>query len=63
MDGGGGGGGSGRMTSEHFFFCCYKRSAIFFLGMCRANFFLYNNLFFGRGRGGGVKIGSICVSP
>ena len=47
------------MTSEQFIFCCYiNRSAIFFLGMCRANFF------FSKGEGGGgVKIGAMCVSP
>ena len=40
------------MISEQFYFWCYYRSAIiFFLGMCRANFF-YSN-FFGRGGGGG----------
>ena len=49
------------MTSEHFFFAAIRGLQFFFLGMCRANFFLCNNLFFGRGRG--VKIGSICVSP
>ena len=51
------------MTSEQFFFCCYNRSAIFFfLGMCRAIFLFYIVIIFGKGRGG-VKTGSICVSP
>ena len=50
------------MTSEHIF-CCYNRSAIFFfLGMCRANIF-YSNFFSEGEGGGGIKIGSICVSP
>ena len=54
------------MTSEQFLFCCYNRSAnLFFLGMCRAIFFIVI-FFFGKGGTGGgvcVKIGSICVLP
>ena len=34
----------------------------FFLGMCRAIFF-YSNFFSEGEEGGGVEIGSICVSP
>ena len=48
------------------FFCCCSRSAIFLSGHVPCKFFFYSNIFFGRGereRGGGVKIGSVCVSP
>ena len=49
------------MTFEQFVFAAIIGLPIFFLGMCRANFFFYSNSF--RKGGGGVQIGSICVSP
>ena len=49
------------MTSQQFFFTPIIGLQIFFLGMCRANFF-FIVIFFWKGRGG-VKIGSTCVSP
>ena len=40
------------MTSEQLIFGCYNRSAnFFFLGMCRAIFFIV--IFFSEGEGGG----------
>ena len=57
------------MTYEQSFFAAVVGLQFFCLGMCPANFFFYSNIFFGRGErerergGGGVKIGSICVSP
>ena len=36
----GGGGGIGRMTSEQFFFAAIIGLQLFFLGICRAIFFL-----------------------
>ena len=60
MGGGGGGGGSGRMTSEQFFFAAILGLQIIFSEHVPCNFFYRN--FFRKGRGEGVKIGSICVS-
>ena len=53
---GGGGGGGGQLKNDFWaiFFCCYYGSAnLFFLGMCRANFFYSNFFSEGEGRGGG----------
>ena len=55
--------GGRRMTSEQLLFCCYNRSANFFSWACAVLIFFYSNFFFRSGRMGGVKIGSICVSP
>ena len=39
------------MTSEQFFFAAFIGLQFFFLGMCRANFFLIV-IFFRKGKGG-----------
>ena len=44
------------MTSEQLFFAAIIDLQFFFLGMCRANFFIV--IFFRKGRGkGGLKLG------
>ena len=51
------------MSSKHFsFFAAIIGLQIFFFWACAVQIF-FNSNFFSEGEGGGVKIGSICVSP
>ena len=54
--------GSGGMTSEQFFFAAILGLQFFFFWACAVQIIFCSNLF-SEGERGGVKIGSICVSP